>query len=81
MSGRPEVIQRTLLQNPRSQNALPDRVIYNTLELATARVDGFADLFLFQRVSPSRETYGEIRENGGKCQELEYSFNMTVLSM
>ena len=63
MSRRPEVIQRTLLQNPGFQNTLPDSVIYNTLELATAWVDGYADLFLFQRVSPSGETYGEIRDN------------------
>ena len=63
MGSRPEVIQRTLLQNPRFQNALPDSVIYNTLELATAWVDGYADLFLFQRVSPSEETCAEMRDN------------------
>src|SRR5271170_3616636 len=48
MSHRPEVIQRTLFQNPRFQNTLPDSIIYNPLELATAWVDGYADLFLFQ---------------------------------
>lgn len=62
MARRPEVIQHTLLQNPMFQNSLPDTVIYNTLELATAWVEGYADLFLFQRVSPSRQTYGEIRD-------------------
>src|SRR5271170_3310233 len=63
MGRRPEVIQQTLLQNPRFQNALPDSVIYNTLELTTAWVDGYADLFLFERVSPSAETYAEIPDN------------------
>lgn len=62
MARRPDVIQRTLLQNPMFQNSLPDTVIYNTLELATAWVEGYADLFLFQRVSPSGQTYGEIRD-------------------
>ena len=63
MSRRPDVIQHTLLQNPGFQNTLPDSVICNTLELATAWIDGYADLFLFQRVSPSGKTYGEIRDN------------------
>jgi len=51
------------MKNPMFQNALPDTVIYNTLELASAWVDGYTDLFLFQRVSPSGQTYGEIRDS------------------
>jgi len=62
MGRTPEVVQSTLLRNPMFQNALPDTVIYNTLELATSWVDRYADLFSFQHISPSGQTYGEIRD-------------------